>query len=443
MKMASVAGTLFLAVIFELAGAAPARYVTISGKIIDDPFPMERMSAPVQGAKLYLTGISSAGSAANPSVLATSDQSGNFSFEPTGAYSYRLSVTHENYNNREIVFTASNDTSMTILVVPKGAHGSFAGSVRISCPLDCLSCAKTPLPGCYVTVYKHNPVLPGSALAYSLPYYMTTTNASGQYSIDSVPVSFNGERVTVTARLSGYGTATLDTTLRNMLPTTLNFNLIATNTPKDSLSINPRQPTNRDSVTFSLYNSAYCCCTAYSKDSVTVNDTAIYLNYTYDETRCQFCDCMGNGSWTTFKKRQLPAGKYAVYKNGIPQCPPDAFCKLAPERTWLGTLTVVQSSSGAFRSADAAHSGYPARFRASGTGIDASLLRGGMVTIKALSLRGELLFKPLERQLGAGSYRLPLSALVNGVYAGKPVILDVAIDGFTAGRIVIMNVNGK
>jgi hypothetical protein len=39
------------------------------------------------------------------------------------------------------------------------------------------------------------------------------TNASGQYSIDSVPIAVNGEHVTMTASKAGYTTKSVDTTI--------------------------------------------------------------------------------------------------------------------------------------------------------------------------------------------------------------------------------------
>ena len=69
--------------------------------------------------------------------------------------------------------------------------------------------------------------------------------------------------------------------------------------------------------------------------------------------------------------------------------------------------------------------------------------QSGTVVIRTYSLRGELLAKPFESFLSAGSHRIALSALFNETHVNKPIALNILINGVMTNPVMIMNIKGK
>jgi hypothetical protein len=436
---------------FANASQQGIKSITISGTVVDDPWPAKRMPFPIQGARVFLS-ILSPVITASPQPLyydsTITDQTGAFALKSVLAGSHRITFTHKDFNGRQINLSGVNDTSLQISLVSKSAYASFTGSVWVPCPDD-MDCARRPAVGCNVFVYKGNTIFPYTFQSelispeITAPVFSTITNASGQYSIDSVPITINGEPVTVSAAISGYETKNIDTTIRNMQATQLDFSLKSLTTPKDSLRVLPQKPTTRDSITFQLFKASFNCFTSYINNIVQVNDSSIYLSYTYSNTPCDVCACAATGTWTSFKTGPIAAGTYAVYAIGLPYCStqPCMCVKTAPTR--MGTLTVVKALTIALRNGNTPEIKTSPRLMITGSQLIVELQQSGAVTIRAFSLSGKLLAKPIESFLSAGPHRITLSSLYSEIRTNKPIVLTMQINGVMTSHVTIMNIKGK
>ena len=96
-------------------------------------------------------------------------------------------------------------------------------------------CLLTPIEKCTVTVRKEiyyvGPVKMDAAIAPIPigPVYTAVTDAQGRYTIDSIPVTVNGEWIVVTARKAGFVAQAIDSTLWNTMTTRVNFSLVKSN----------------------------------------------------------------------------------------------------------------------------------------------------------------------------------------------------------------------
>jgi len=99
-------------------------------------------------------------------------------------------------------------------------------------------------------------------------------------------------------------------------------------TVSDTVTVVPVKPSENDSLTISLRTSNHCCCTQYTNQKVTVNDSAmaIYLFDSYNEQNCPSCECFVAGSTIKFSSGPIPAGKYRVFWSEDMYCPPGKIC---------------------------------------------------------------------------------------------------------------------
>ena len=257
------------------------------------------------------------------------------------------------------------------------------------------------------------------------------TDNLGKFLLDSIPGDFFAQ-YHITVSTDGYQRKQIS--MYVSLDTAFSIALIPST--DDSITFTPANPVSTDSIDFNLYNASLCCCTAYYNKSVSVYDTTIYLSYTFDETICQICDCMGSGSWANFSTGPLAAGKYAVYKAGNPYCPPGRDCmpaSLAPVR--VGTL-VVEPSTGVFYQARAkVQNGF--KLNSNGTTLLLNLTKSSDFRLRAYDLQGVLLGELLSRKLPAGSHRISLSSLGNKLNTRGNFILNISVDGATEALKVI------
>jgi hypothetical protein len=278
---------------------------------------------------------------------AKTDAQGRFGFAPMESGSYQLTFDTAGFATRTIDLSAVKDTAMTVLMVRAGSHARVAGTVYAACSnlLD-MPCILQPVSGCTVTVVKQ-PVTsfpePVAWYPISIYQYSAVTNTQGQYSIDSVPLSVNGERVSVSAVVAGFIRKTVDTVIRNASTTTVNFSLEqSASGSRDTVYVTPAKPTTSDSITFLLKNWQHCCGTVYRNQTVSVSDTMIYLSYTYDDSACPYIRCLVAGSQVKFASQPIAAKTYSVYKVESRYCPPGQACILsitAPQ--FVGKVTVA------------------------------------------------------------------------------------------------------
>jgi hypothetical protein len=191
------------------AQPAVAGLVTISGTVTDDPFPSKRASMPVQGVRVSLlkplavlagqpAGVLPAPIAGVLLDSAVTNAQGRFSFKPESAGSYQLSFNQSGFVSRQIDVYTTTDTAVTVALLAAGATAKLAGTIWTPCPVY-LNCLRQPVPGCTVSVViGGSTILPlakarASAVPISAITRQAVSGAGGQYSIDSLPITFNGE----------------------------------------------------------------------------------------------------------------------------------------------------------------------------------------------------------------------------------------------------------
>jgi hypothetical protein len=423
MKRFSLIG-LCLSVLFQIAVcvadvAPPVLGITISGTVMDDPYPMKRASLPIQGAKVELwVSRLIVYQAQSPSVIipiqpwqlvdsTRTSLQGVFAFKGNSSMSYQIRVSHPNYNNRTISLSPAKDTSLTILLVAKSSKARVTGTVWKACT-GTGPCIASGVPGCTVTVTSTVPA----------ESFQTVTLANGQYNFDSIPVYQNGGRITVTARKAGFSSQSVDTSIRNMMTTAVDFTLTEiVISSKDTVIVTPAKPTSKDVLTFKLRLFYHCCVTKYLNNAVSVSDSSIYLSYTYDDSQCALVNCLVAGSETSFTGGPLKAGRYTIYKAETPYCPPGALCpmiKIAPVR--VGSVTILPGVNALPFSGTKAIS-LRNGIAVFGTSVTATVAKSGPATIAVFDLRGALLGEVYKGLLPSGTTAFnlgPISSKARG-----------------------------
>jgi hypothetical protein len=235
MKKIILALSLFaVCVSFSSASIIPPVNVNIDGYVYTDPYPLMIPSAPIAGVKVYLLSstvipMKAATVTSIPvftSDSSTTDASGHFAFKPSSAGYYSISFQHSGFVTRDMELIALKDTTMRVSLLAAGAHALVKGKVWASAILSALI---APLPKCTVTVTEGLFVIPLINQSAFSPIVTGTftaiTDDSGNYSIDSVPISSNNTPVTVSARKAGYLAQGVDTSVSNAKTTTVNFTL--------------------------------------------------------------------------------------------------------------------------------------------------------------------------------------------------------------------------
>jgi hypothetical protein len=211
----------------------------VSGSVIRDPGALTEV-LPIQNASVYLktTGISPVLLSSPGAAIAyplytiidstTTDASGKFTFASVAQGAYDLGIVAAGYQSRDVSMTVPPDTLVSIPMLPVGAICTVTGSVKEEkCPAPGLGlpCSLSPLQGCSVSVYLPlllQPLAKKSAVILGNSY-TAITNGAGLYAIDSIPVTYTGNTVTVTASKSGYAQESSQATLFSNSSVTVNF----------------------------------------------------------------------------------------------------------------------------------------------------------------------------------------------------------------------------
>jgi hypothetical protein len=418
---------------------APVRLVNLSGIVNDDPYPMKRMSLPIENAKVELWRSSAVYDVQSSPVIGPvpywqridsvyTDGQGKFTFKPINAGSYQLRCSHSGYaDNQVTVNNTLRDTSVTISLVAASAKAQITGTISEAChdPMG-MPCIITPIPQCTVTVTKGSGLLEPALIAF----FTTVTNNNGQYTFDSIPVSKNGERITISATKKGYATKSVDTLIRNTATTTVNIVLTGKEeTSKDSVSILPAFPTSRDSLQFQLRSWMHCCGTIYRNKTVSVHDTTILLSSTYDDSMCAFVECLVGWSITTFSSGPIKAGKYAIYKVESPYCSPGKMCPqyiTAPVR--IGTV-IVAKSTGIEPSAMKTSVEYGNRLTMAGNSVIASVTYSQPVSLRVYDMRGALLAELFNGVMSAGTHHFELNKALGKQISRGTLLVQLLANG--------------
>jgi hypothetical protein len=438
-----------LPAVFGQGPIPPVKTVLISGTVFDDPFPMKRMSMPIQGASVKLwVPLAAILNGAGTDVLpqgyygqlidsAVTDTKGAFAFASHTPGSYQITMDQKSFNSRHLALNTVSDTTLNILMVAAGAEAKISGTIYAACTgILGMPCILQPVPNCTVTVYKQTdfPVIGVQMMPVSqLSAFQAVSNAQGQYAIDSVPVSFNGETVTVSSSAAGFVSQSVDTTIQNTMTTTVNLSLSKTAAaPKDTVYVTPPRPSAGDSLQFRLSNAGHCCATVYRNNTVSVSDTTIFLSCTYDDSLCSYVDCLVGGSQTSFSSKPIPAGRYAIYKVESMYCPPGRMCPMlvtAPVR--VGSLTVTVAST-ARPTEGTIGAGRGTDLVVTGTSATVTIAQNARVRLRAYDVRGALISNIFEGLMSAGGHQFALRGISGKVSANGVVVLRLSIEGKSA-----------
>lgn len=435
-----------------IAAIVPTVTVYIDGYVYTDPSPLKIASMPIAGVKVYLQPqiytVQSASAASIPVSLldsSTTDASGHFAFDPITAGGYTMSFQHAGNVTRTLDVYAAKDTTMRVSLLAAGAHGGIQGKALATCGQSVLTmpCVLTPLPKCTLTVTVGSPIIYQTTATYApigIAIFTAVTDDSGNYSIDSIPISSNNTRAYVTASKTGFVSQTVDTGLWNMTKTTVNFTLSPNSTPAggDSVYTTPANPTTKDSITYNFYDADACCCAEFISPSVSVSDTMVYLSFSVNTTPCQLCKCAAAGKLYAFKGGALKAGKYGIYRAQSLYCPPGTVCPmiaLLPVR--IGEVVVRSPSSTVrpFTSRNALVNGMTLKQEKGTVTMSYILDQTGHIRIKVFNARGILAGEIYNGQASPGTYSYSWKAPVGGVY-----FLSVDLNGTpVSSRTVIIS----
>jgi hypothetical protein len=437
---------------YSVAAVVPTVMVTIDGYVSTDPYPMKIMSMPISGVKAYLTSQlailkQTPGVAFTVMVdSAITDATGHFAFKPAATGSYNVSFLHAGNVSLTASMYATKDTTMRVSMLATGAHGAVRGKVIAACsglPLA-RPCILLPIPKCTVTVVV-GPLyytLADPAIAIYPPVaaqiFKAVTNDSGNYSIDSIPISANNTRATVTAVKGGFLSQSIDTGLWNMTTTTVNFTLSPNqiSAGNDSVYTTPPKPLTKDSITYNFYDADACCCAQFVNPMVLVQDTMVILSFSVNTAPCMVCLCAGAGKWYAFKGGRLSAGRYGIYKQENIYCPPGQACPaIIAMPVKIGEVVVTNTAS---VGPTALHvtplSGLTLTQEKSTISLSFVLPQPGHVRVNVYNARGMRAGEIFNGQAMPGTHRFSWTAAGPGVY-----VVSVEADGRAATQKVIVS----
>jgi hypothetical protein len=192
----------------------------VSGTVTDDPGLARRLPRPLDSVRVSL---------ANGSPVVVGDETyddtlftnadGEFSFAGVPDDSYIISFSRRGYASQLHRLEVTADTSLSVRMIPEGQNGIVQGTVRFvvwtSTPRPPIE--TQPLAQC--TLY----MSPDWYVASDIPIFSTVTDSTGAFTFDNIPMSYSGQRMTVTAHKSGFESQTIDTSMTYMVITELAF----------------------------------------------------------------------------------------------------------------------------------------------------------------------------------------------------------------------------
>jgi hypothetical protein len=212
-----------------------APYYNIAGTVLQDAGVIAP-SVSIPGATVYLK---TAGPLPMVSGLplytivdsTTTDANGAFTFSRLSPAGYDLGFVAAGFQARDQSITVPPDTSVTVAMLPTNAKCAITGFVTKD--MQCGSglpvpCPIAPVAGCSITVSLPVLVMPFAKQSAVIagPQYTAVTNGSGQYVIDSIPVTYADRSVMVAASKTGFVQGSSAATLLANSTVTVNFALL-------------------------------------------------------------------------------------------------------------------------------------------------------------------------------------------------------------------------
>ena len=211
----------------------------IKGKVVDDPYPLKRMSLPIPKVQIevkkqittpiIVDQVSRPVPFEQPVCTTFTDSSGNFAVKALGRGMYRLYCTHPDFNPATLGLTLSSDTAVAITMTAASTSAAVTGRVtEISVVSDIVS-AGIPVEGCTVQVARPAIYITDAGGTASIEPGLsavtltTVTDKNGMYAVPKIPIAYNGERWSVTAIKDGYFTESRLVALYNMRTDTVDF----------------------------------------------------------------------------------------------------------------------------------------------------------------------------------------------------------------------------
>jgi hypothetical protein len=172
---------------------------------------------------------------------------GSFVFKNVPGGSYNLKFAANGYVTRTVALTLLIDTTVTIALLNKGASASVNGYVSRMHDNPAMS-SVIPLEGCTVTVTTESedgiyylradePVANDAVMPVMMPVYMAITDAKGYFSIDGIPLVYNGVMAAVYVHPAGYAPEVKQAALYNTQSTQVVFNLQQAFSNRDSVDV--------------------------------------------------------------------------------------------------------------------------------------------------------------------------------------------------------------
>jgi hypothetical protein len=169
--------------VYLYADGAPVH--TVSGMVVDDPYPMKRMSLPIPGATVYCAVQDErplAGSDGFPKVYdsTTTDANGSFVFPSVPYSTFRLKCRAKGFREvRRTIEKVNGDTSTAFTMIADNVYAAITGHVYRGNTMD-------PFPGCTVSVMVFPDLGPMSPMVIR-----TVSDNEGSFTLDSIPVAAN------------------------------------------------------------------------------------------------------------------------------------------------------------------------------------------------------------------------------------------------------------
>jgi hypothetical protein len=226
-------------------GITPLPGHTLKGKVYDDPYPSKRMSRPIPNVKVYLQSgpmplketLETAAFSA-PSIFINdstqTDSTGSFAFTKLSSGLYDLTCVHKEYRTITRRLQLLSDTLLNCTMVPIDAFAAVAGTVTV---VEANDSRIMPLEGCTVAVSKGAYLPTVGTDTWINEVRSAITDKNGKYSIDSIPISANGELWYVHAFKGPQYSDYQKVALYNMRTDSVNFKFLLPYQNRDSVVI--------------------------------------------------------------------------------------------------------------------------------------------------------------------------------------------------------------
>jgi len=226
----------------------------LKGTVIDDPYPLKIKSQPIAGATVYIgpqiyylaqndtIHTLAEDNESNAFILnemysdsTITDKKGNYQFTRVPMGTYRIVVKAKGFQAKTVNTSIQNDTIINFTLLSEDAVSSFYGQITtVHCPGPQISapCMIKAVAQCTVKVQLENcfELIGPTPMDQSLwkprcLVYSAISDENGKYVIENIPVSENGQRVTITASADGFKQMVKESTLYNTQKKRVDFQL--------------------------------------------------------------------------------------------------------------------------------------------------------------------------------------------------------------------------